>query len=98
MTLAALQTTAASNPVEVAMGALLGLVLSTGFLLALFIGFIVLAGLTKFRRTRALVVRNLSDEGYGELRYLPPDAPRGPADQLRTPELLEQAPTATREE
>ena len=24
-----------------------------------------------------------------KLDYLPPDAPRGPADQLRTPELLE---------
>ncbi len=91
MTLAALQTTAAANPVEVAVGALLGLALSTGFLLALFIGFIVVAGFTKFRRTRALVVRNLPDDADGELSYLPPDAPRGPADQLRTPELLEQA-------
>ena len=97
MTLAALQTTAAANPVEVAVGALLGLVLSTGFLLALFIGFIVVAGFTKFRRTRALVVRNLPDAD-GELSYLPPDAPRGPADQLRTPELLEQARTPGSEE
>ena len=97
MTLAALQATGATNPVEVAIGALLGLVLSTGFLLALFVGFIVIAGFTKFRRTRALVVRNLSDAD-GEPGYLPPDAPRGPADQLRTPELLEQARTASPEE
>ena len=41
MTLAALQATGATNPVEVAIGALLGLVLSTGFLLALFVGFLV---------------------------------------------------------
>ncbi|MCY4028565.1 MAG: hypothetical protein OXH75_19885 [Acidobacteria bacterium] len=98
MTLAALQTTAAADPVGVAIGALLGLVLSTGFLLALFIGFIVIAGFTKFRRTRALVVRNLPDGEDEELSYLPPDAPRGPADQLRTPELLEQARTAGPEE
>lgn len=98
MTLAALQATAAANPVEVAVGALLGLVLSTGFLLALFIGFIVVAGFTKFRRTRALVVRNLPDDVDGELSYLPPDAPRGPADQLRTPELLEQAQAPGSEE
>ena len=98
MTLAALvQTTAAANPVEIAVGALLGLVLSTGFLLTLFIGFIVLAGFTKFRRTRTLVVRNLSDAD-GEPSYLPPDAPRGPADQLRTPELLEQARAPRAEE
>ena len=97
MTLAALQATGVTNPVEVAIGALLGLVLSTGFLLALFVGFIVIAGFTKFRRTRALVVRNLSDAD-GEPGYLPPDAPRGPADQLRTPELLEQARTASPEE
>ena len=98
MTLAALQTTAVANPLEVAIGALLGLALSTGFLLTLFVGFIVIAGLTKFRRTRALVVRNLSDGANVELSYLRPDAPHGPADQLRTPELLEQARTASPEE
>ena len=98
MTLAALQATAAANPLEVAVGALLGLALSTGFLLALFIGFIVVAGLTKFRRTRALVVRNLPDGADDELSYLPPDAPRGPADQLRTPELLEQAQAPSSDE
>ena len=34
------------------------------------------------------------DERVGQgafARYLSPDAPRGPADQLRTPELLEAA-------
>lgn len=75
---------------------LMGLALSTGFLLALFVGFIVVAGFTKFRKTRgSLVVRNLADrmEG-GQLDYLSPDAPSGPADQLRTPELLEKAAAA----
>ena len=73
---------------------LLGLAISTGFLLALFVGFCVVAGFTKFRRTGrgTLVVRNLADQMDGaRVQYLSPDAPSGPADQLRTPELLEQA-------
>ncbi len=69
-----------------------GLLSSTFFLLALFIGFCFLAGLPKLRKpTRgSMVVRNLGEQMTGETHYLPPDAPRGPADQLRTPELLEQ--------
>jgi hypothetical protein len=41
------------------------------------------------------MVNKSLDELVGQdqyARYLPPDAPRGPADQLRTPELLEAAP------
>ena len=73
-------------------GTLIGLIVSTGFLLALFIGFCVLVGLPKLRATdrRTRVVRNLVDRMGARVRYLPPDAPRGPVDQLRTPELLEQ--------
>ena len=76
----------------IAVAAVTGLVSSTAFLLALFVGFVFLAGLTKLRkRTKAsMVVRNLAEQMEGETHYLPPDAPRGPADQLRTPELLEQ--------
>ena len=73
---------------------LMGLAVSTGFLLTLFIGFLVVAGFTKFRKTGrgSLVVRNLVDQMNGaRVRYLRPDAPSGKADQLRTPELLEQA-------
>ena len=73
---------------------LVGLAVSTGFLLTLFIGFLVVAGFTKFRKTGrgSLVVRNLVDQmDGGRVRYRSPDAPSGPADQLRTPELLEQA-------
>lgn len=73
---------------------LTGLAVSTGFLLALFIGFLVIAGFTKFRKTGrgSLVVRNLVDQMDGaRVRYLPPDAQTGNRDQLRTPELLEQA-------
>ena len=76
----------------IAVAAVTGLVSSTAFLLALFVGFVFLAGLTKLRkRTKAsMVVRNLAEQMEGKTNYLPPDAPRGPADQLRTPELLEQ--------
>lgn len=73
---------------------LVGLAVSTGFLLSLFIGFLIVAGFTKFRKTgrESLVVRNLVDRMDGErVRYLPPGSRSGPADQLKTPELLEQA-------
>ena len=75
---------------------LVGLLVSTGFLLTLFVGFLVVAGFSKFRKINrsSLVHRNLvdrmNDQG-GSVEYLPPDAPRGGADQLRTPELLEQS-------
>ncbi len=82
------------TPFEIAVGALQGLLLSTGFVLFLFIGFVFVFGFTKlkFRSQRdSLIVRNLYDEQKRGFGYLSPDAPRGPADQLRTPELLEQA-------
>jgi hypothetical protein len=75
---------------------LMALLVSTGFLLTLFVGFCVVAGFSKFRKTNrsSLVHRNLVDrmnDQDGSVKYLPPDAPRGGADQLRTPELLEQS-------
>ena len=74
------------------MGALQGLGVSSAFLLVLFIGFCVLVGFTKHRETSGTrVVRNLENQLGEKFDYLLPDAPRGPADQLRTPELLEQA-------
>jgi hypothetical protein len=79
--------------VPLAVGALKGLLMSTAFLLALFVGFCVLLGFPKLRQLtgrKTLVVRNLAERMGGGLRYLPPDAPRGPADQLHTPELSEQ--------
>ena len=77
----------------VAVDFLLRLATSTVFLLVLFIGFCFFAGLPKLRKRArgSLVHRNLSERLEGQAKYLPPDAPRGPADQLRTPELLEQA-------
>ena len=74
-----------------AFGTLQGLIVSTVVLLALFVGFCVLFNLPKLRASggHSRVVRSL-DEALGQQQpYLAPDAPRGPADQLRTPELLE---------
>ena len=80
------------TPFEIAIGTLQGLIVSTGFVLVLFIGFFFVFVFTKFRSHRdSLIVRNLPHEQEHEVRYLTPDAPSGPADQLRTPELLEQA-------
>jgi hypothetical protein len=84
------------NGVEVwqlVVGALQGLGASTLFVLALFIGFCVVVGLTKLKVTaggNASVIKSL-DERLTRLPmgYLAPTAPRGPADQLRSPELLE---------
>lgn len=76
-----------------ALQTLMGLAVSTGFLLALFVGFCVVAGFTKFRKAGrgSLVVRNLADRMDGaRIRYLPPESRGGRVDQLRTPELLEQ--------
>jgi hypothetical protein len=66
---------------------------STVFLLVLLIGFCVALGFSKLRKGggKTLTVRSL-DESLGHMaEYLPPTAPRGPADQLATPELLEVA-------
>ena len=77
---------------DVALGTLQGLLVSTGVLLALFVGFCVLFNLPKLRASgrHSRVVRSL-DEALSDApqQYLPPDAPRGRTDQLRTPELLE---------
>ena len=75
------------------LGVLQGLGFSTVFLLAVFIGFCVLVGFTKTKRiTKASpVVRSLDDRLGSGARFLTADAPRGPADQLKTPELLEQS-------
>jgi hypothetical protein len=74
-----------------ALGTLQGLAVSTGVLLALFVGFCVLFNLPKLRPSgrHSRVVRGL-DEAVGVPQtYLSPDAPRGMVDQLDTPELRE---------
>ena len=81
-------------------GALQGLASSTIFVLALFIGFCVVFGFTKLKRTAggsAMVIKSLEEKVGQEayVKYMPPDAPRGPVDVLKTPELLERARKAS---
>jgi hypothetical protein len=73
---------------------ILGVLSSTVFILVLFIGFCVFLGFTKLKRTAGggPVVKSL-DEAVSRqaVTYLSPSAPRGPANQLRSPELVEAA-------
>ncbi len=76
-------------------GALQGLASSTVFVLALFIGFCVIFGFTKLKKTAggsAMVIKSLDERiSHRPMQYLLPTAPHGPSDQLRAPELLEAA-------
>lgn len=78
---------------QIVLGAVQGLASSTVFVLVLFIGFCVLVGFTKLKKTAggdAMVVKSLDERiSHQPMAYLPPNAPRGPADQLRAPELIE---------
>jgi len=80
---------------QVAIGTLQGVGASTVFVLVLFIGFCVLVGFTKLKRTaggNAQVIKSLDEMVTRRpMEYLSPTAPRGPADQLKAPELLEAA-------
>jgi hypothetical protein len=80
--------------VYVAWELLKGIVSSTAFVLILFIGFCVVVGFTKTKRTagKVAVVRSLDERITNRsVEYLLPTAPRGPADQLKAPELVEAA-------
>jgi hypothetical protein len=75
-------------------GVLQGVASSTAFVLVLFIGFCVVFGFTKLKRTAggAMVVKSLDEQiTHRPMSYLAPSAPHGPADQLKAPELLEAA-------
>jgi acid phosphatase family membrane protein YuiD len=76
-------------------GAVQGLASSTIFVLALFIGFCVVFGFTKLKKTAggaARVIKSLDERiSHRPMEYLSPSAPHGPADQLRSPELIEAA-------
>ena len=83
-----------ADALPIIIGFVKGFVSSSVFVLALFIGFCVLFGFTKVKRTagQALVVKSLDERiDRKPVEYLKPDAPRGPADQLKSPELLEAA-------
>ena len=79
---------------QIVIGALEGFTSSAVFVLVLFIGFCVVFGFTKLKKTagNSMVVKSLDEQvSHHAVEYLPPSAPRGPADQLRAPELLEAA-------
>ena len=74
-------------------GTLVGLAVASVAVLGLLIGVCVVFGFPKLRASgpRTRVVRSL-DEAVGHPEaYFGPEVPRGPIDQLRTPELLESA-------
>ena len=78
---------------QLVIGALQGLGASTVFVLVLFIGFCVVVGFTKTKKTAGgtKVVKSLDERISGRpVEYLPPTAPHGPADQLKAPELVEK--------
>ena len=72
---------------DLLIGALTGLLSSSLFILALFIGFCVLVGFTKTKRTaggKASVIKSLDETlSHQSMAYLPPTAPRGHADPLK---------------
>ena len=84
-----------ADAIEIALGTLEGVLSSTGFVLFLFIGFCVLFGFTKTKKTaggRASVIKSLDERiSQQPFIYFAPGAPRGPADQLKSPELIEAA-------
>jgi len=76
----------ASEIVQLVVGAVQGLTVSAVFVLALFIGFCVIVGFTKTKKTAgggAAVVKSLDERlTHQPMVYLPPTAPRGHADPL----------------
>jgi hypothetical protein len=67
-------------------GAVKGLTVSAVFVLVLFIGFCVIVGFTKTKKTAggaAAVIKSLDERiTHQPMAYLPPTAPRGHADPL----------------
>lgn len=83
-----------NDVIQMVLGTLQGVLSSTAFILALFIGFCIIVGLTKTKRTagNVPVIKSLDETiSHAPMIYLTPGAPRGPADQLRAPELVEAA-------
>ena len=83
-----------NDTIQIVIGFLQGFATSSVFVLALFIGFCVLVGFTKTKRTagQAMVVKSLDEAvSHHAVDYLAPTDPRGPADQLKAPELMEAA-------
>ncbi len=84
------------DAIDLVTGALIAVGSSTVFVLALFLGFCIILGFPKLRSTigrKSMVIKSLEEKvGQEEfVRYMPPEAPRGTIDVLKTPELLERA-------
>ncbi|MBM3778398.1 MAG: hypothetical protein FJW23_09200 [Acidimicrobiia bacterium] len=77
---------------DLVIGTVVGLTASALFVIFLLVGFAVVVGFTKLRPSggKTLIVRSLDEMVGGTAAFLPPTAPRGPADQLHTPELAEK--------
>ena len=71
---------------QLGLAAVKGLTVSAVFVLALFIGFCVIIGFTKTKKTAggaAMVVKSLDERlTHQPMAYLSPTAPRGHADPL----------------
>lgn len=83
----------ATDVQQITIGALQGLGASTLFVLALFIGFCVIVGFSKLKKTagNTPVIKSLDEAiTHQPMIYLLPTAPRGPADQLKAPDLMER--------
>jgi len=80
---------------QLVFGVVQGVASSTVFILALFIGFCVVVGFTKLKKTAgggAMVIKSLDERmTHKSMVYLQPSDPRGPIDQLHSPELQEAA-------
>ena len=72
----------ATDVQQIALGALQGSASSTVFVLVLFIGFCVIVGFTKLKKTAgggAMVVKSLDERiSHQPMVYLAPSAPHGP--------------------
>ena len=79
---------------QLVVGTLAGFTSSSVFVLVLFIGFCVVVGFTKLKKTsgNSMVIKSLDEQmTHRAMEYLKPTDPRGPADQLKSPELAEAA-------
>jgi hypothetical protein len=84
-----------ADAIQIALGTLQGILSSTGFVLFLFIGFCVIAGFSKTRKTAggsAQVIKSLDERiSHQPMAYFGPGIGRQKVDQLHSPELLEAA-------
>jgi hypothetical protein len=84
-----------ADVIQIVLGTLQGILSSTAFVLFLFIGFCVVAGFTKMKKTAggsASVVKSLDERiSHQPMAYFGPTIGRQKVDQLHSPELLEAA-------